>query len=90
MASDVTNAEPQHLTCIQCGEELPNPYSRFQPSGGLAFFTYGHYGSAFDPMDGSRLEVAICDPCVLWALEKGFAVLTPPVAPQPQEMSPDE
>lgn len=37
----------------------------FQPSGGLAFQTTGHYGSAFfDPMDGSRLEIAVCDQCV--------------------------
>jgi len=35
------------------------------PSGGLSFHTQGHYGSSvFDPMDGSTLVVAICDPCV--------------------------
>lgn len=37
----------------------------FQPSGGLAFRTRGHYGSTFfDPMDGSGLEIAVCDECV--------------------------
>jgi hypothetical protein len=91
MSSDVSSSGQPNLTCILCGGELPNPYSRFQPDGGLAFITYGHYGSTiFDPMDGSGLEIAVCDPCVLWALEKGFAVQTPPAAPQPQEMSPDD
>lgn len=36
-----------------------------QPMGGLHFLTYGHYGSTvFDPMDGSKLNIAVCDDCL--------------------------
>ena len=32
---------------------------------GVAFASYGHYGTAyFDPMDGSKIEIVICDPCL--------------------------
>ena len=41
-----------------------------QPYGGLAFQSEGHYGSTvFDPMDGTYLEVNICDECLLRASE---------------------
>lgn len=37
-----------------------------QPTGGLAFMTHGHFGSAeFDPMSPDRwLEINICDECI--------------------------
>lgn len=36
-----------------------------QPSKGTAFQSHGHYGSTvFDPMDGTFLEIYICDPCL--------------------------
>lgn len=56
--------------CVVCNKNLRNLAfdfcdEGFQPSDGLAFKTYGHYGSCeFDPMDGSYLEVVICDDCV--------------------------
>ncbi len=52
-------------TCASCGVELANVADAgFQPVGGVAFHSYGHYGSAeFDPMDGTCVEVVLCDPC---------------------------
>jgi hypothetical protein len=52
-----------------------------QPVDGLAFNSPGHYGtSVFDPMDGSHLEIAICDDCVVKAGKKGFVLLHKPGA----------
>lgn len=62
------------LHCIKCEKEMTN-ISRgcHQPVDGLAFHTRGHYGSShFDPMDGSYLELSICDDCVKEAEAKGF------------------
>lgn len=43
-----------------------------QPSGGLSFHTYGHYGSSFfDPMDGSAIQIAVCDDCLVKADAEG-------------------
>lgn len=59
----------QICKCLKCGTVLENiqegrPY--IQPLDGLAFMTYGHYGSTiFDPMDGTWLEIAVCDKCLL-------------------------
>lgn len=55
------------LPCIVCGVELDNVTadSDNQPSDGTAFWTSGHYGSTFfDPMDGQRIEITICDACL--------------------------
>lgn len=65
----------QECVCIVCRTRLGNIMDErgFQPDLGLAFVTYGHYGSTvFDPMDGSFLEVAICDQCVSTALSSGI------------------
>lgn len=64
------------LSCIRCEKQMRNYLDRqvgFQPEGGLAFFTHGHYGSAhFDPMDGrSYLELCVCDDCVKAMEEAG-------------------
>lgn len=67
------------IPCLSCGEELDNLYYEMRdgnrvevhPMGGLHFRTYGHYGSTvFDPMDGSYLDIAICDECVTKNLDK--------------------
>jgi len=56
--------------------------SGVQPKDGLAFVTSGHYGSTyFDPMDGSWLEVAICDDCVKRADDRGIIRRGPPRRP---------
>ena len=58
------------LPCIVCGAALDNVIddSENQPYGATAFMSDGHYGStAFDPLDGTFLEVNICDPCLIQA-----------------------
>lgn len=54
------------LECFVCGTKMKNISPKgFQPTGGTSFATYGHYGSTlFDPVDGTFLEIAICDPCL--------------------------
>lgn len=55
--------------CIICGRDLESamPGSDWnQPYAGTAFTSVGHYGSTvFDPMDGSFLEINVCDRCLL-------------------------
>lgn len=72
----MSNAKP----CIVCGRKLENaldlPKENNQPNGGLAFTTHGHYGStSFDPMDGTWLEINICDPCIVAAQQAGKVLL---------------
>lgn len=55
------------LSCVRCDRDLYNaaPSAQNQPGEGLAFTTRGHYGSTvFDPMDGSMLELNVCDSCL--------------------------
>lgn len=59
------------MKCFGCDKELDNwDYERngrqsYHPMGGLHLMSYGHYGSAvFDPMDGSTLNIAVCDECL--------------------------
>jgi hypothetical protein len=57
----------ESLPCIICERPLksamPGDYNH--PSDGCAFTSYGHYGSTvFDPMDGTFLELNICDKCL--------------------------
>lgn len=58
-----------NCTCIVCRKTLPNIMEDGnQPSGGVAFSSPGHYGSGvFDPMDGSCIEINVCDECLLKA-----------------------
>lgn len=62
-------ANQQKTICLKCNidlEDVQGGQPHIQPMGGLAFMTYGHYGSTiFDPMDGSWLEIAVCDNCLL-------------------------
>lgn len=62
------------LPCIVCDKKLEPAFDETinQPSDGLAFQTRGHYGSTFfDPMDGSWIEVNICDECLKAAHASG-------------------
>ncbi len=55
------------LPCICCRKELETvmPGSENQPYAGTTFHSHGHYGSTvFDPMDGSFLEINVCDECM--------------------------
>lgn len=64
------------VTCIVCKKDLENidnENNGMQPSKGLAFQTQGHYGTTvFDPMDGSTLEITVCDPCMTDARKAGI------------------
>lgn len=56
------------IPCIVCDKELENVdfTADNQPYEGTAFSTHGHYGStSFDPMNGSMLEINICDECLV-------------------------
>jgi len=62
------------LSCIVCDKGLSNvfPDVENQPSGGVHFSSYGNYGSTvFDEVDGSYLEINICDDCMKRASEQG-------------------
>jgi hypothetical protein len=62
------------LACVVCGLVLRNVHNGVdnQPDDGLALTSHGHYGStAFDPMDGTYLEVNICDECLVKAGNNG-------------------
>ncbi len=66
----------EECECFKCGAKMDNSIAErgFQPMGGTAFSTHGHYGSTvFDPMDGTALEIVICDKCL------GDALKTPRV-----------
>ena len=66
------------LPCIVCHRHLDDAILNSetnQPYPGLEFFTYGHYGSTyFDPMDGSKLILNICDLCVESLEDSGYIV----------------
>lgn len=68
-------------TCLKCGNSLGNLGGKqrgFQPNDGLAFLTRGHYGTTyFDPMDGSYLEIVICDRCIEVAENSGIVYRSP-------------
>lgn len=64
------------LPCAVCGTQLEAALGDCgginQPHGGTAFYSPGHYGSTiFDPMDGSTIEITICDSCVSDIRDKG-------------------
>lgn len=56
----------EELRCIICDKELPNlDTENVQPQDGLMFESLGHYGSTFfDPMDGNKLVICVCDACL--------------------------
>lgn len=75
------------VICFCCDKQLGNweyrtkvrnggeSYVRVHPMGGLHFETYGHYGSrVFDPMDGkgTKLDIAICDECIIAGVKKVY------------------
>lgn len=65
-----------HVVCIRCETILLNIMDEkkgHQPNDGLAFHSLGHYGSTvFDPMNGSYIEISLCDQCVSYAAERGW------------------
>lgn len=69
------NKPESKIPCFVCDKPLHNfqwdDRVEVHPSDGLSFRTYGHYGSVvFDPMNGTYLDIAICDLCIMRNLEK--------------------
>jgi hypothetical protein len=64
------------IQCVKCEKVLENfmPETKgMQPNCGLAFLSYGHYGSTyFDPMNGTYIEISLCDECVKQADDRGL------------------
>lgn len=66
------------MKCIVCRKDLKNlPTGEDNhPSDGVAFQSHGNYGSTvFDPMDGTYLEINICDPCLSQAGMEGNVMM---------------
>lgn len=59
------------LPCIVCRKELPAVLEDLpnQPYGGTVFTSHGQYGSTvYDPFNPYyRLELNVCDPCLIEA-----------------------
>jgi len=55
------------LPCIRCDKPLQPAIAgaENQPIGGTEFFSYGHYGSAYDPMDGTAVVINLCNECLM-------------------------
>lgn len=60
------------IYCIVCDKELDHfADEKWHPINAVHFYSYGHYGSThFDPMDGSSLNIAVCDDCLDKKTEK--------------------
>jgi hypothetical protein len=60
--------EVRTCDCFSCGTRLKDIGEEgkyLQPIDGLEFTTSGHYGSTyFDPCDGTKLAIVICDTCL--------------------------
>lgn len=55
------------LPCIVCDRQIESMDDSYinSPYAATAFESHGHYGSTiFDPMNGSFLELNVCDPCL--------------------------
>lgn len=78
------------LPCIRCRKPLASadPDGINHPVDGTAFSSEGHYGSMFDPMDGSRIVINVCDACLMGAGNAGLVLqLVPPASFTPPIVS---
>jgi hypothetical protein len=62
--------------CLVCGRVLCNvvsvEQSQNQPYEACAFNSHGHYGcTVMDSFDGEKLEINVCDECLLAAQKLG-------------------
>ena len=62
------------LPCIVCKKDLKGVSSPTSepnhPTDALSFTSHGQYGTrVFDPMDGTWIEINICDPCLIEAAQ---------------------
>lgn len=61
--------------CFICGKHFEHIGSENQPSGGIEFTSYGHYGTTvFDPMDGTRAIINLCDRCLKEGMGRGDVI----------------
>jgi hypothetical protein len=66
------------LPCIACGKrpEGIDSDGGNHPYEATAFMTHGHYGSTiFDPMNGTFLEINVCDQCLVEQANAGHILL---------------
>lgn len=68
------------LPCIACGRQLDSaandPAFDHVPYAGTMFHTSGHYGSTvFDSFNGCRLQIVVCDPCLVKAASERVRLL---------------
>lgn len=74
MGSPESHLSTNLMRCFKCDKSLPEVFEdreNNQPYGGTSFVSHGHYGSTiFDPMDGSFLELQICDDCLAKGKER--------------------
>ncbi len=76
------------IPCFVCGEHLTEVDEEGinQPHGAQTFVSGGHYGATlFDPMDGSWLELNICDECIKVNAARGRILVG---SPRPQRLAP--
>lgn len=58
---------------------------------GVSFISHGHYGSSvFDPMDGSSLEISLCDDCVTSKINEPSIIFEVRSQPNHQVQTPQE
>lgn len=79
----------EQLTCIVCGYQpeyvFPDDADTNQPYKATAFMTHGHYGSTFfDALDGTHLEINVCDECLNKAIDKKQILIYNPGIRQPE------
>jgi hypothetical protein len=75
------------IPCFRCGEHLEEVDEEGinQPHGAQVFISNGHYGATlFDPIDGSWLELNICDNCLKQYQSRGRILVGKQYAPRPR------
>ena len=75
------------IPCFKCEEVLQNFDTRpgNHPIGGIEFTSVGHYGTTvFDPMDGSRIALNICDSCLRMGIHRGNILKYPVIRGKPK------
>jgi hypothetical protein len=96
MTDSLTLSFSAALPCIVCGRPLDNAIAGLLddtfsglanlPADATIFTSHGNYGSTvFDPLDGSLLQVNICDACLLTGQASGRVIFAPraPAPPPP-------
>jgi hypothetical protein len=79
--------EPPCLICHKPCEPAYADSRVNEPINATVFCTNGHYGSEFDPMDGSFLMLNIHDECLNLAARAGLILHATPVpVPEPEPL----